>query len=162
MNFFLKILCVFIFVTNINGQVVDTLKVSSKYKKNIISIDGSSIIWWSGVSINYEREILSFHYLIVCGRLGTGAMTSGNVGGGRQDGIVIKPTICLMTNTNNNRFELDFGLIRTISGNVFIDSYNYNGNFPLINIGYRYQERWFSYRVYIGTTGVGMGLGYTF
>lgn len=118
-------------------------------------------------SINYSRTVfqlkhyrfnISLGYEKLVEINGTG-LAQGNTGNTYIDLLPI--SIGIVTGAKNNHFEINAGIAPYLNSKYV----NYPGyNWPIANIGYRYQkpENGFIFRIFLGSEGLGVGFGYGF
>ncbi len=104
-------------------------------------------------SMNYEFQIHNAKTVTWYARLGAGG--AGTVlGDGGPGGLA---AITMLTGKKNSHFELNGGtFIGSGSDGTFV--------YPLLDIGYRYQQPdgGFIFKAKLGILGIGIGLGYAF
>lgn len=143
---------------NINGQTTEL----KEYSKNNVYLDASSLVFFSQISINYERILYNGKNISWYGRLGAGKTIlfidknrkTNNNKNNHNDDLLIGLT--LLTGKYNSHFELDLG--------TYIGNYNDYSTYPIVDVGYRYQKQTegINFKITVGSLGFGFGLGYNF
>ena len=132
--------------------------------KNAISIELDYALFVADVAINYERTVRSSNNnkKLTNLRFGFAKYTMGHLGG-TEKGLGFKLSLNPIIGNGKSYFESDFGLG---VGNITFCQMNFGCPeewriWPIINIGYRYQYK-IIFRCYLGTLGIGIGLGLSF
>ncbi len=133
--------------------------------KNTIYADVASIYVVGMSSINYERLIYSWHALKLYGNASFGGCYKMETGVFTDiiDGKSTTLNLVLLVGGRNHHFETNLG-----ARYVFFDDEwekRYNSLYPEINIGYRFQwgnGRGLLFKFFVGSTGIGIGLGKAF
>ena len=147
-------------ITNTNTFCQNSSPINST--KNSIQINGATAIYLGMYSLNYEREIFSSGKCKIHADIGIGEWYLTNISSW-YSGYSFPFSLNILTGSNNNHFQLDFGLRYTIF-NEKSDS-GLNPFFPVMNFGYRFQKpdgKGMLLHAYIGTSGVGIGVGKAF
>jgi hypothetical protein len=133
-------------------------------KRNAISIEFDYALFALDYVVNYERTIKSNldNTKLTNLRLGLGRHLFGHLGGGEK-GLGCKISLNPLIGNGTSFFESNFGIgVAYLTYCEYSDGCPSNWRFwPIVNIGYRYQSE-FIFRIYIGSLGVGIGLGGNF
>ena len=169
-NFIL--LMVLISFARLNGQEKqsDTIK-----KCNAITIDCSTMLFSSELSINYERDLFSFYKSKTYLNIGIGRFALSDLVEYGISSYSVPVSLNNIIGSRKNYFELDLGLRYLFA---IRDKYGDNDNsfvffmfnklrqknlYPIANLGYRYVgSNNGIFRIFIGLSGLGLGLGYCF
>ena len=130
---------------------------------NEISGQASSILFFNFEAVNYRRMLFHFSDIEMNIALGFGRAQVLDLFGGSQNNNynVIPISIGFITGSTNNHFEFNVGI------EPFLNSGNSGSrtiNYPIFDIGYRYQDPTggFIFRAFVGTEGLGLGVGGAF
>lgn len=136
--------------------------VSDKRYYNSVQVEGATAVYIGMFSLNYERQFV----------LGTGVKGAISAGAGSwyflpvikyYHGISLPVSFNILIGKRNNYFEADAGLRYTFLNKHPVE--DINEIFPVFNIGYRYQKsdnKGLIFRLYLGLSGVGIGIGKPF
>jgi hypothetical protein len=128
------------------------------YTKNAAFAEFSFLRYQGIASLNYERTFYYSRGVRFTGTTGIGAFyTSANTG--EYNGFSLPLSFNLILGNSNNHFEASLGAGYRFGSNINNDISPFS---PLINIGYRYQQlrgKRLIYRVFVGTNGIGVGVG---
>ena len=145
-----------------------------KEAKNILSLNGADIIITGNYSLNYERSIYTGQGIKCLINVGYGSWYSLN------NNLILSSSsipisINCLTGHGNSHFEFDIGmqLLPNKTWKLFTDDGVDHGEdpyyikskvIPLFNLGYRYQRihSGIIFKSFIGSGGIGIGLGYAF
>ena|ERR1035437_640298 len=147
--------------------------------KNALFLDVEYIYITGNYAINYERQVYANHGFKSGINLGFGGWYSfvnkGNVSLNHQaNSYSIPVTINTVTGSGSNHFELDLG-VRYLLNKKWTGSFD-NGIespipqldnsvfLPVCTFGYRYQKSkgGVVFRAFVGSGGIGLGLGHAF
>lgn len=153
-----------------NSDNVINKTQKQEFSKNSVGLDGGLLyaLFFDGYgsSINYERLIYNRNNSITHLRTGVGYYVLGWQDGG-YGGIQIPLTVNIISNKfSNNHFEIDLGGRAVFD--IKNDGIDYSDEkvrlFPIVNIGYRYQnpKGGFIFKSLIGIDGITLGIGYAF
>jgi hypothetical protein len=133
-------------------------------KKDAISLELEYALFEINYVINYERTVSSKNNnkRLTNVRLGFGRYVSGHLSGGEK-GLGCKFSLNPLIGNGSSFFESNFGLC--VANLDYCEKMNEDCPdwrfWPIVNIGYRYQSG-IIFRFYIGSLGVGIGLGVNF
>jgi len=142
----------------INGQDLD----KQINKKNSIQIEGATLIYIGMYAVTCEHLVLSQKSLNLYLSSGLGGWYFTTISQ-LYYGLSVPISINGIIGGRNSHFEFNLGLRYLFfneNSDEFISPY-----FLLINIGYRYQNlsgKGLIFRSYIGSTGIGIGIGKAF
>ena len=152
-----------------NSDNVINKTQKQEFSKNSVGLDGGLLYLGFGGSINssvnYERHIFSLKSTSYYLRMGVGYYLIGASDTGYA-GVQVPLSLNLITGKGNNHFELNLGG-RAIF-DIKNDEIDYSDEkvrlFPIVNIGYRYQnpKGGFIFKSLIGIDGITLGIGYAF
>ncbi|MCC6691555.1 MAG: hypothetical protein IT235_08495 [Bacteroidia bacterium] len=127
------------------------------FAKNEFSVQGSSFYYVNNwLTINYSRIFVQLDMWRFYTNIGSGVAYTPIDG---ETFIVTTGRIGFLIGKKNNHFDANVGAaFLALKESVF------HFLLPLVNIGYRYQrpEGGIIFKSYIGTEGLGLGLGYAF
>jgi hypothetical protein len=145
----------FLLISSIaNGQ----LRRRGIYTKNAV-LPEISFLRYQGIAyLNYERILYYSEGFSFTGTTGLGAFYS-SLNTGKFNGFSVPLSLNGIIGGGDNHFEASLGARYTFGSNINKDT---SPIYPLINIGYRYQQsrgKGLIYRVFVGTNGIGAGVG---
>lgn len=133
----------------------------NELSKNSLYLD-SGIGYGGQVSFNYERRVYSGEKTTWFGRLGAGTaylLTSDNNVWDVYTGTGGLAAVTMLTGKKNKHFELNVGAF-------IVDDPDKTtaGVYPLLDVGYRYQEPGggFIFKAKVGILGLGIAFGHAF
>ena len=146
---------IFLLITSIaNGQ----LRRRGIYTKNALLPEISFLRYQGIASLNYERVLYYSDGFSFTGTTGIGAFYS-SLNAGKYNGFSVPVSLNGIIGGGDNHFEASLGARYTFGSNINKDASQF---YPLFNIGYRYQKssgKGLIYRVFVGTNGIGAGVG---
>jgi len=172
-------------VAKVNNK--DNIRLNSRNNnfefsaKNVITINGSDLYIVGSASINYERHLLTYHEINYL--LNIGYWTWYVAGSDYNSNTliyysrIVPISLSILTGLGNNHLDLNCGTSITLYekygwNDILGADEEYDRNpkpkystFVLLaNIGYRYQrpEGGFVFKIFVGLTGIGIGLGGAF
>lgn len=162
-NLFLLCLAIVLSSNLISAQ---TGEISRMSKLNL-HIEGTTLLFVNSISINLERKLFSSNTekIHLYGRVGYGYVEVYKIFSSDQRASGGLLALTMLTGKGSHHFEA--------SGGAFLGSYKSINDgspddgfqaFPLIDVGYRFQEpgEVFIFRAKVGTSGLGVGIGYAF
>jgi len=156
------IIIIFIIIVSIPWKIYGQDTDKQINKKNYIQIEGATLKFIGMYSVTYEHLVLSLKCLNLHVSSGLGGWYFTNISEW-YSGLSIPLSLNGIIGGGNSHFEFNLGLrYRFFNENSDKDISPY---YPLINIGYRYQNpngKGLIFRTYIGYTGIGLGIGKAF
>lgn len=134
------------FTSATNAQEIQELQPNNIYVE-------ASVGSFSRATINYERRFFSGSSLTWYGRVGFGATSNSNA----STGFGGLAAVSMLTGKKRSHFEVDAGaMLFTEGSRQFV--------YPVVNLGYRYQnpEGGLLVKAHVGIISFGLGLGYSF
>ncbi len=157
-----KIVIIFLLLLSIPWKINGMDPDKQINKKNSIQIEGATLKYIGMYSITYEHLVLSLNSLNLFLSSGLGGWYFIPISQ-LYYGLSVPISINGIIGGRNSHFEFNLGL-RYLFFNENSDE-GISPYFPLINIGYRYQNpsgKGLIFRSYIGCTGIGIGIGKAF
>ena len=154
------IICFILLVISLNSNGQDT--ISEKNTKNSISIQGATFVYIGGYSINYERAILRANHFKMLGCAGIGGWYFITISKNYY-GHSMPLYVSFLFGSRNNYFETDLGVKYTAFSKR--SQKDISPLYPILNLGYRYQRqdgKGLIFRSFIGSEGIGIGIGKAF